>query len=54
MRIVGHKSEKMWKRYDAVEEEDLVKAAGKLSSYLQANTALTPASSREVLVFGTA
>lgn len=47
MRIVGHKSEKMWKRYNAVEEEDLLKAASKLNAYLQTNTVLTPATSGE-------
>ena len=36
MRIVGHKSEKMWKRYNAIEERDLTKAAEKLDKYLQA------------------
>jgi integrase len=45
MRIVGHKSEKMWKRYNAVEERDLVNAASKLNTYLQTNTVLTPAGS---------
>ena len=48
MLIVGHKSEKMWKRYNAVEEDDLVKAANKLNTYLQTNTVLTPASPGEV------
>jgi integrase len=47
MRIVGHKSEKMWKRYDAMEESDLLKAASKLDTYLQINTLLTPACSAE-------
>jgi hypothetical protein len=54
MRIVGHKSEKMWKRYNAVEEDDLLKAASKLNMYLQSNTVLTPASSSEVPVSVTA
>ncbi len=48
MRIVGHKSEKMWKRYNAMEESDLLKAAGKLDTYLQTNTVLTPACSSEI------
>jgi integrase len=45
MKIVGHKSEKMWKRYNAIEEKDLMNAASKLNTYLQTNTVLTPASS---------
>jgi integrase len=48
MRIVGHKSEKMWKRYNAMEDSDLLKAASKLDAYHQTNTVLTPASSNEV------
>ena len=48
MKIVGHKSEKMWKRYNAIEESDLLNAASKLNSYLQTNTVLTPACSAEV------
>jgi integrase len=48
MKIVGHKSEKMWKRYNAIEESDLVNAASKLNIYLQTNTVLTPASSSQV------
>jgi integrase len=48
MRIVGHKSEKMWKRYNAMEESDLLKAASKLDIYLQTDTVLTPASSAEL------
>jgi integrase len=47
MKIVGHKSEKMWKRYNAIEESDLVNAASKLNTYLQTNTVLTPALSSE-------
>lgn len=54
MRIVGHKPEKMWKRYNAVEEDDLVKTASKLNTYLQTNILLTPASSGESSVFITA
>ena len=42
MRIVGHKSEKMWKRYNAIEERDLTEAAEKLDKFLIANTLLTP------------
>ena len=35
MRIIGHKSEKMWKRYNSIEERDLTLAATKLDKYLQ-------------------
>jgi integrase len=45
MRIVGHKSEKMWKRYNAIDEADLTKAASRLNTYLEANTLITPANS---------
>jgi integrase len=45
MKIVGHKSEKMWKRYNAIEEKDLVRAASQLTNYLQVNTVITPADS---------
>ena len=38
MQIIGHKSEKMWKRYNAIDEEDLTKAAKTLNEYLQRNT----------------
>ena len=38
MKIVGHKSEKMWKRYNAIDEEDLTQAAKTLNKYLQRNT----------------
>jgi integrase len=48
MKIVGHKSEKMWKRYNAIEEGDLLNAASKLNTYLQSNTLLTPRSSTKV------
>jgi len=41
MKIVGHKSEKIWKRYNSIEESDLVNAARKLNTYLQTNTVLT-------------
>lgn len=44
MKIVGHKSEKMHRRYNSVSEEDLTKAAGKLNTYLS-NTVITPAES---------
>jgi integrase len=42
MKIVGHKSEKMHKRYNSVSEADLRLAAKKLDSY-QSNTVITPA-----------
>lgn len=45
MQIVGHKSDRMWKRYNAIEESDLLNAAKKLNTYLETNTSLTPASS---------
>ncbi len=54
MRIVGHKSERMWKRYNAIEEKDLVKAASRLGIYLQANTVLTPADSTATVTSVTA
>jgi hypothetical protein len=38
MKIVGHKSEKMWTRYNAIEERDLTQAAQKVHKYLQENT----------------
>jgi integrase len=38
MKIVGHKSEKMWKRYNAIDEQDLTQAAQTLNKYLQRNT----------------
>jgi len=38
MKFVGHKSEKMWKRYNAIEERDLTQAAYKVHMYLQQNT----------------
>jgi hypothetical protein len=38
MKIVGHKAEKMWKRYNAIEEQDLTQAAAKLDRYLSAGT----------------
>jgi integrase len=42
MRLVGHKSEKMHKRYNSVSEADLTQAAKRLDSYLS-NTVITPA-----------
>lgn len=47
MKIIGHKSEKMWKRYNAIEERDLTQAAAKLDKYLQstADTVMTLADS---------
>jgi integrase len=42
MRIVGHKSEQMHRRYNTIEPEDLHRAASKLASY-HANTVITPA-----------
>jgi integrase len=44
MKIVGHKSEKMHRRYNSVSEDDLKKAAGKLDTYLS-NTVITPTES---------
>jgi integrase len=38
MKIIGHKSEKMYRRYNSVSEADLTKAASKINTYL------TPAS----------
>jgi integrase len=38
MKIVGHKSEKMWKRYNAIEERDLTQASQRVHKYLQENT----------------
>jgi len=35
MKIVGHTSAAMWKRYNAVQEADLLKAAQTLHGYLQ-------------------
>ena len=42
MKIVGHKSEKMHRRYNAVAETDLTQAAAKLHAYIS-NTLITPA-----------
>jgi hypothetical protein len=41
MKIVGHKSEKLWKRYNVIDERDLTQAAQKVHKYLQENTAGT-------------
>jgi hypothetical protein len=38
MKIVGHKSEKMWKRYHAIEKRDLVQAALRVQKHLPKNT----------------
>ena len=38
MKIVGHKSEKRWKRYNAIDEEDLTRAAKTLNRYIKRNT----------------
>ena len=38
MKIVGYKSEKMWKRYNVIDERDLTQAAQKVHKYLQENT----------------
>ncbi len=46
MKIVGHKSEKMWKRYNSIEEQDLTQAAQKVHKYLQENTPGTLDNSR--------
>jgi integrase len=54
MQIVGHKSDKMWKRYNAIAETDLLDAAKKLNTYLQTNTLITPTSSAENPTFVTA
>ena len=54
MQIVGHKSDKMWKRYNAIEESDLINAAKKLNTYLETNTLITPASSAANSAFVTA
>ncbi|HET9378499.1 MAG TPA: site-specific integrase [Chthoniobacterales bacterium] len=42
MKIVGHKSERMHRRYNTVEPEDLRRAVSQLAAY-QANTLKTPA-----------
>jgi integrase len=47
MKIVGHKSEKMHRRYNSVQESDLANAAAKLNVYV-ANTLITPATDSHV------
>ena len=44
LKIVGHKSEKMHKRYNSVSETNLRQAAKRLDSY-HSNTVITPAES---------
>lgn len=41
MKIVGHKSERMHRRYNTIEPDDLHRAVGKLAAY-QTNTLITP------------
>jgi integrase len=41
MKIVGHKSDRMHRRYNTIEPEDLHRAAAKLHVY-RANTVITP------------
>ena len=48
MKIVGHKSEHMHRRYNTVEPEDLRRAVSQLTSY-QANTVITPDTWPQVL-----
>jgi integrase len=43
MKIVGHKSERMHRRYNTVEPEDLRRAISQLATY-QTNTVITPGS----------
>ena len=43
MKIVGHKSEKMHRRYNSVSEADLLQAASEINTYL------TPVSSQKSL-----
>jgi integrase len=38
MKIIGHTSEKMWARYNAIDERDLTRAAEKVHKYLHENT----------------
>ncbi|MBH0179641.1 MAG: tyrosine-type recombinase/integrase, partial [Nitrospira sp.] len=38
VKIVGHKLEKIWKRYNAIKERDLTQAAQKVHKYLQEKT----------------
>ncbi len=46
MKIVGHKSERIHRRYNSVAESDLTQAASKLHTYIS-NTLITPARSAE-------
>jgi hypothetical protein len=46
MKIIGHKSEQMHRRYNTIEPEDLHAAAARLHLYA-ANTVITPANSVE-------
>ncbi len=46
MRIVGHKSERIHRRYNSVAECDLTQAAAKLHTYIS-NTLITPAQKAE-------
>ena len=41
MKIVGHKSDRMHRRYNTIEPEDLHNAAAKLHAY-RTNTVITP------------
>jgi hypothetical protein len=41
MKIVGHKSERMHRRYNTVEPEDIRRAISQLAVY-QSNTVITP------------
>ncbi|MFQ5983698.1 MAG: tyrosine-type recombinase/integrase, partial [Woeseiaceae bacterium] len=34
MRIIGHTSEKMYKRYNSIDDHDLRRAAGQINTYL--------------------
>ena len=43
MKIIGHKSEQMHRRYNTIQTEDLHEAAAKLQRY-RANTLITHAS----------
>jgi integrase-like protein len=38
MQIVGHTSPQMWKRYNHIQESDLIQAAKKLGKFLEGNT----------------
>jgi hypothetical protein len=40
MKIVGHKSEQMHRRYNTIQQEDLHEAAAKLQKYTANNTCL--------------